>query len=240
MNVQGRRVRSAVRAVLAKLPPAGVLGIGFFIGLGVLVGAAWMFGVLAEDVADGDAITRFDVVLGQWLVGQGSPWSIRAAITVSRIHDTLPIVVYVGAVGIYLTVRRQFSSLRWLLIAVPGGMAVNFLVKLAFQRARPDFGNVLESVATYSFPSGHTAAATLFYGWLALHVTRNMGCRARMLAFVTAAALTVVVAFSRMLLGVHFLTDVLAAILGSAAWLAFVWMGMRWTSATGPPTAGTR
>jgi len=213
-------VASIASRLLVRFPRTRVLGLGFLAGVSVLVIASWILGMLAEDVADGEAFSHVDLIVGRWVLAHEPGWMPRAAFIVSRMHDTLAILAYVGALGIYLLLKRQAGCVRWLLLSVPGGMFVNFLEKLAFHRARPDFGHGIETVSTYSFPSGHAAAATLLYGWLALYLTRNKGWRPRMLAYATAAVSSVVVALSRMALGVHFLTDVLAAFAGAIAWLA--------------------
>jgi len=79
----------------------------------------------------------------------------------------------------------------------------------------------LLSLLTYSFPSGHTAAATVFYGLLACYLVRRVHAwRARVAIALAAAAMVVLVALSRMYLGAHYLSDVLAAAAEGAAWLA--------------------
>jgi undecaprenyl-diphosphatase len=112
----------------------------------------------------------------------------------------------------------------WLLataICVPGGMLLNVLLKHVYQRARPAFDEPFVTLATYSFPSGHTAAATLFYGLLASYVvTTSPRWGVRMAALVGAAAMVALVALSRVYLGAHFVSDVLAAMAESLAWLA--------------------
>jgi undecaprenyl-diphosphatase len=79
----------------------------------------------------------------------------------------------------------------------------------------------LLTLSTYSFPSGHTAAATVFYGLLACYLLRRVQAWPARAAIVAACCLMVgLVALSRMYLGVHYLSDVLAATLEGAAWLA--------------------
>jgi len=104
---------------------------------------------------------------------------------------------------------------------VPGGMLLNVALKHAFRRIRPSFDDPLLSLVTYSFPSGHTAAATVFYGLLACYlVRRTQAWRVRVLIVAGAVAMVMLVALSRMYLGVHYLSDVLAAAAEGAAWLA--------------------
>jgi len=106
-------------------------------------------------------------------------------------------------------------------VAVAGRLTLNALMKLAFQRARPAFDDPLLTLATYSFPSGHVAGSTIFYGLLVAAVfARTKKPQRRALAIVGAALAIALVAFSRMLLGVHYLSDVVAAFAEGVAWLA--------------------
>ena len=100
-------------------------------------------------------------------------------------------------------------------------MLLNVLMKHAFGRARPMFADPMLTLTTYSFPSGHVAAATLFYGLLAAFmVSRIEAWRWRVLVTVLAFLMVALVALSRVYLGVHYLSDVLAALAEGIAWLA--------------------
>jgi undecaprenyl-diphosphatase len=100
-------------------------------------------------------------------------------------------------------------------------MLLNVGLKHIFHRARPHFDDPLLTLATYSFPSGHTASATVLYGLLACYLVAHSRSRARSVAIVAAAACMVgLVALSRMYLGVHYLSDVLAAAAEGCAWVA--------------------
>ncbi|HEU5317074.1 MAG TPA: VTT domain-containing protein, partial [Chloroflexota bacterium] len=111
----------------------------------------------------------------------------------------------------------------WILtlwLAVGGGLLLNWLLKLSYERARPRFDDPLLTLTTYSFPSGHTAGAVVFYGVLAAFLVSRFHQPWKRLACVTGAVVAVaLVAFSRMYLGAHYLSDVLAAICSSTAWL---------------------
>jgi undecaprenyl-diphosphatase len=108
------------------------------------------------------------------------------------------------------------------MLSVFGGMLLNALLKQVFMRPRPRFENPLLIISSYSFPSGHTMMATVFYGALcALFVTKVRDWRARGLAAGLSACLILLVGFSRIYLGVHYLSDVMAAIAEGLAWLAF-------------------
>ena len=108
-----------------------------------------------------------------------------------------------------------------LLFSVPGGMLLNVALKHVFQRARPVFEDPLVTLATYSFPSGHTMAATCFYGLLASYLVIARPVWSVRLGTVAACVVMVLlVAFSRVYLGAHYVSDVLAAMAESVAWLA--------------------
>ncbi|MBV9890259.1 MAG: phosphatase PAP2 family protein, partial [Rhizobacter sp.] len=111
------------------------------------------------------------------------------------------------------------------------------LLKLAFHRGRPSFDDPFVTLATYSFPSGHVAGSTIFYGLLVVAVfARTTSARWRALAVAGALLAVALVAFSRMLLGAHFLSDVIAAFAEGAAWLAIA-LGALAALRRGPPPA---
>jgi undecaprenyl-diphosphatase len=118
--------------------------------------------------------------------------------------------------------KRWWPSLVTLIVAVPGGMLLNELVKVVVHRHRPFVDGPFVDWSGYSFASGHTIGATLLYGQLALFILPMIkGRRWRTLTVSSAALLIALVGFSRIALGAHFLTDVLAAILFGIIWLAF-------------------
>lgn len=101
------------------------------------------------------------------------------------------------------------------------GMLLNALMKLAFHRARPLFDDPLLTLTSYSFPSGHVEASTIFYGLGVVWVFgQTRALHWRVLAVTAAALAIVLVALSRMYLGVHYLSDVSAAFAEGVAWVA--------------------
>ena len=124
-------------------------------------------------------------------------------------------------------------------LAVPLGMLLNVLLKNIFQRARPSFEHPLLTLTTYSFPSGHAAAATLLYGVLGAYLVCTCKGWRRALAGCLAVAMVALVGLSRIYLGAHYLSDVAAAVASSVGWLAIVftsvatWRKRQTTLATG-------
>jgi membrane-associated phospholipid phosphatase len=128
----------------------------------------------------------------------------------------------VFALVLFLAWKRWWPSLVVLIVAVPGGMLLNEWVKLLVQRQRPFLDGPFVDWSGYSFASGHTIGATLLYGQLLLFVLPALKERHwRLLSILSAMSLIALVGFSRVALGAHFLTDVLAAIFFGIIWLMF-------------------
>lgn len=116
--------------------------------------------------------------------------------------------------------KRWWPSLVTLIVAVPGGMLLNEWVKVLVQRQRPFLEGSLVDWSGYSFASGHTIGATLLYGQFLLFILPAMKARHwRVLTIFGAALVVAMVGFSRIALGAHFLTDVVAAIVFGIIWL---------------------
>jgi undecaprenyl-diphosphatase len=147
---------------------------------------------------------------------------------VTHLHSMAGIWAMSLVFAAYLAWKRAWYWLLTLVLTLGGGMLLNTLYKHAFERARPTWDNPLLTLTSYSFPSGHTAGATLFYGLLAAYlITRSRNPLARTLYVAGAVLMVALVGFSRMYLGVHYLTDVLAAACASGAWLALCLLGVR-------------
>ena len=124
------------------------------------------------------------------------------------------------ALVLFFAWKRWWPSLVTLIIAVPGGMLLNEWVKVLVHRHRPFVDGPFVDWSGYSFASGHTIGATLLYGQLLLFVLPALRTRHwRLLCIFSAVFLVLLVGFSRIALGAHFLTDVLAAIVFGIVWL---------------------
>jgi len=150
----------------------------------------------------------------------------RTFVTVLRAFTEFGSSEWIGVVLFLLVVffvwKRWWPSLVTLIVAVPGGMLLNELVKVLVHRHRPFVDGPFVDWSGYSFASGHTIGATLLYGQLALFILPIIKRRRwRTLTVSSAALLIALVGFSRIALGAHFLTDVLAAIFFGIIWLAF-------------------
>jgi membrane-associated phospholipid phosphatase len=129
------------------------------------------------------------------------------------------------ALVLFFAWKRWWPSLVTLIVAVPGGMLLNEWLKILVHRHRPFLDGPFVDWSGYSFASGHTIGATLLYGQLLLFVLPVLKARHwRLLCIFSAISLVLLVGFSRIALGAHFLTDVLAAIIFGTIWLALCMM----------------
>jgi undecaprenyl-diphosphatase len=116
--------------------------------------------------------------------------------------------------------KRWWLSLAMMVVSVPGGMLLNELVKILVHRHRPFVDGWFVDWSGYSFASGHTIGATLLYGQISLFVFPLIKSRrGRFLLFLAATFVVAMVGFSRIALGAHYVTDVLAGMFFGMAWL---------------------
>jgi undecaprenyl-diphosphatase len=138
----------------------------------------------------------------------------------THVHSLAAIGAYTVVFGAVLARLRERYWILTLALSVGGTMVLNVVLKNAYERARPRFDEPLVELVTYSFPSGHTAAAVAFYGVLAAFlVSRFYDLRVRAACVAGAIAMVALVAFSRVYLGAHYLSDVLAAACSGTVWL---------------------
>jgi membrane-associated phospholipid phosphatase len=124
------------------------------------------------------------------------------------------------ALVLFFAWKRWWPSLVTLVIAVPGGMLLNEWLKVEVHRQRPFVEGPFVDWSGYSFASGHTIGATLLYGQLLLFALPILKARQwRLVCIFSAVSVVLLVGFSRIALGAHFLTDVLAAMFFGIIWL---------------------
>jgi undecaprenyl-diphosphatase len=189
--------------------------------------AGTIFFNLAWDVASHTEIVVLDAKMATWLHAHGTPRVTDFMILVTTLNSIAGTSIMAALFAISLARLREWYWMLTLAIAVGGGMLLNVVLKDAFARARPHFDDPWVTLSSYSFPSGHTAGATLFYGVLAAFlVSRTNEWHARAACVIAAALMVVLVAFSRMYLGAHYLSDVAAAACSSTAWLVLCLSGV--------------
>jgi membrane-associated phospholipid phosphatase len=182
--------------------------------------AGCIFLAIAWSVSGRTPLVALDARVASWLHAHASPGLTSLMLAVTHANSTIAISAWSVAFGLVLARMREWYWLLTLALAVAGGLLLNVLLKHAYERARPRFDDPPVTLDSYSFPSGHTAGAVVFYGVLAAFlVSRFHNKRLRAAIVTLAAAAVALVAFSRMYLGAHYLSDVAAAACSSTAWL---------------------
>lgn len=216
-----------VATLRARLSAGSYFWLQLISGGAALIAAGWIFGSLAEGVVDGEPLTVLDAWLADWLHRHAVAPLTQLMLGVSALNGIAGISILSVMLALYFAWKRDWYWLLWLAIASPGGMLVNVLTKYSFRRERPFFDDPIVVLTSYSFPSGHTAASTLFYGTLAAYLMPRVKTT-RQRAMILAAALLMIamVGTSRIYLGAHYLSDVLAGFAEGLAWLAVCMMSV--------------
>ena len=189
--------------------------------ISIVFATALLFGMIALNVVTGVGMPLLDAQVALYLHQHASAGLIRWMSLVSWLHSIVAMIIYTCVIAILAVRMRLWRRLSMLALCVVGGMLLNVLMKFAFHRVRPHFVDPVLTLNSYSFPSGHVAAATIFYGLGVMWVFgRTRSIHWRSLAVVVASLAIALVGFSRMLLGVHYLSDIVAAFAESVAWLA--------------------
>jgi undecaprenyl-diphosphatase len=182
--------------------------------------AGSIFFMLAYDVSTHADLVLLDARVAAWLHERATNEIAAFLYAVTTLHSTVGTGLMAAVFGVVLWRLGERYWFLTLALSMGGGMALNTLLKHAYARARPHFDDPWVTLSTYSFPSGHTAAATLFYGVLAAFlVSRFYDLRQRAACVVGAFLAVGLVAFSRMYLGAHYLSDIVAAACSSLVWL---------------------
>jgi undecaprenyl-diphosphatase len=153
----------------------------------------------------------------------GPVWMERMAVDITALGGHTALLLLVLCVASLLIHDRQRGAALWLLLGAAGAMLLNHGLKIAFARARPDLVEHLVVVVTHSFPSGHALMSAAVYLMLATLAGHLAAHPLRRHLIVIAVVLTLLVGLSRVYLGVHWPSDVLAGWLIGSLWAWGCW-----------------
>jgi len=188
-----------------------------------------VFASLAEDLVNQETLATLDPVFGGWLIAHTSLSGDYVFSTITFLGNALIISIGTGLLGFWLAKRKNWNNLILLFSAVGGSALLNLVLKNIFQRSRPIFPQAFSIETGFGFPSGHTMISLAFYGivaYIALTYIKNRNWK--VLTIVGALVISVLIGFSRLYLGVHYLTDVLAGWAAGGLWLAVCILGDYW------------
>jgi undecaprenyl-diphosphatase len=149
------------------------------------------------------------------------PAATQLLFAITHMHSTTGLVVMSAALALALAFAGRARWIVWLVLTVQGGQLLNAGVKELFHRARPHWDTPLVELSTYSFPSGHAAGSTVFWGFVCV-LAWNWPAPAPVKRAIAALAVLMVAltCLSRVYLGAHYLSDVLAGACEGVAWVS--------------------
>ena len=194
----------------------------------VVVAGCLAFVKILDEVKEGQT-RHFDEWLIQWLrVHEGPPWLQEIGRDFTALGGVAVMVLVTFAVAGYLLLRRLYGAMWLVLVATGGGLVLSSVLKHFIARDRPTLVEHRSVVYTSSFPSGHSMLSAVVYLTLGSLLARIMPSRVLKVYFLfLAMALTFLVGVSRVYLGVHWPTDVLAGWCGGLVWALVCWLVAR-------------
>jgi undecaprenyl-diphosphatase len=216
--------------------------IGTDVVLARLVALAGLCGFLAMAAAAYDLVPHgFDPAILLALREAGNPgqpigpaWLQGAVRDITALGSTAVLVFLTAASVICLWLARRRQQALLMLVAMAGGQVLGSLIKLAVHRPRPEIVPHLAAETSLSFPSGHAMMSAIAYLTLAMLTTQALPRTARICVLALAVLTTALVGVSRLYLGVHWPSDVLAGWCIGAAWAMLCWLAARRFAGTGP------
>ncbi len=178
-----------------------------------------LFAKLVDGVSENDKIVQFDLALANALHSAATTTSTSAFITISLFGGQI-LLLESGLVTILLAWKKHWLALIMWLITIAGGYFLNSLLKQFFARPRPTFANPLVIEQFYSFPSGHSMLSIIAYGMMAYIICLLLKNNLQRFIIVLLGIIVIaLIGLSRLALGVHYFSDVLAGYAVGALWL---------------------
>lgn len=213
--------------------------------IGIAAATLFAFAKLGEEMVEGDT-RAFDEYVLLALRTPGNPsdpigpgWFEEMMRDFTALGGTAVLLTVTLAVTGYLIIARRRRLALTVAVSVITGMLLSQTLKWGFARPRPDLVPALTQVYTHSFPSGHAMVSAVVYLTLGVLCARApIGTAMKAYLLSVATLLTFIVGISRVYLGVHWPTDVLAGWAGGAAWALLCWLGTLWLQSRGMVETG--
>jgi undecaprenyl-diphosphatase len=165
-------------------------------------------------------LAALDRRVAEWVAARMPAWAEALARPPSWLGGWIGVTVLAIVITVMLVRERSWVDLGFFLTAILGSQIAVALLKVWFERPRPDLGSAVALPTSASFPSGHATAAVAGLGAAAVVVAERLPPRARVWMWIAVIAGSLVVGLSRIVLNVHYVTDVLAGWCLGVAWLA--------------------
>lgn len=207
------------RTRFAKLHPRAYLWVHALLGVVLSVVLIGLFAEIADAIGDNGLLVTIDQLVTGWLQQHGTEWGEGVFYGVSLLGSVVVSVVLAIAIVWYLVKKDRWRA-GLVAVAGVGGTLLNMLLKSIFHRGRPEVASEFVHRASWSFPSGHAMESTVGYGILAYLLITHVQGTGKRRAFVGATVILVaLIGFSRVYLGVHYMSDVIGGFLAGGTWL---------------------
>jgi undecaprenyl-diphosphatase len=189
--------------------------------IGLLISLAFLsfFAYIATGVYANESFI-LDWAIYEWISQFAAPSFTKGVVLVTELGSG-KLIIFLGillSLFLFKKLNRKRESLL-LLIAIAGSVLLNEGLKLVFQRSRPELVHLVEA-GGYSFPSGHAMNSFVFYGMLGFILWQIFkGIYAKTISLLVCSLLPLAIGLSRIYLGVHFATDVIAGFAAGGFWL---------------------
>lgn len=198
------------------------LSLSLLLGLAAAIGTLIFFGWLTGEVLEGDS-RQFDEATRAAVHQLASPWLTTIMRGFSLAGSGLVLTIATAFVIVQLALKKFGREAKLFAVTMIGAWLLNTTLKLAFKRERPVPFFDLSPPETYSFPSGHALTSACFFGALAAILTaRIKSRRVRAILWIANIAMFLLIGFSRIYLGVHHTTDVIAGFAAALIWILVV------------------
>lgn len=190
------------------------------------VAGTWAFAELAEHVRAGST-QHFDDAVLTWIGAHQLPWLQRLAVEITALGTGSVVAMMALIAALFLALSPHRYRALLLIAATMGGLLLNGVLKLIFDRPRPEIFAWGTHVVSSSFPSGHAMNSVIVYSTVA-YLAARLESRPwmRWITLLVAALVIVLVCLSRLYLGVHYPSDVAAGAVVGLAWAAFCMSGL--------------
>ena len=202
------------------------LGIYLVSGAALAIACTWLFVELASHVQSG-ATQSFDDNVMRWMGIHRIEWIERSLMEITALGTGLVLMMIVIIASLFLVATQHRFSAFLLLVASAGGLILNTMLKSTFDRPRPRLFEWLTNPSGSSFPSGHAMGSAIVYFTVAYLIARLEKRRwMRAITITVSLLLVLLISVSRLYLGVHYPSDVIAGMVIGLAWAGFCLAGL--------------
>jgi membrane-associated phospholipid phosphatase len=221
------------RRLITRLDPRAYLTLHIVTGLAMCLVTAWIFAILLDAVREHDVLVARDQAVANWFHGNGTALGDQVFVIISMIGSPVSMTVLFLAAMLYLWRAKQRTLLVAWLLSFIGGTILDGVIKDVVRRPRPEFAAKFLHYSSWSFPSGHSMGSLIGFAMLAYTIIRVCKIKsmiARVSIWTGAAIMIALVGYSRIYLGVHYLSDVVAGYTLGVLWLAVCFTGLQMVS----------